>query len=229
MSIAVEFKLVTTYESMLKRGLDVAEKRMNTKLKRVANIFYTKMPKLLEENIKKSATYYALQKDISYTPGIPSLKGALGIPDILMRIDTIIHTWANSGIVDIIPFRTTGNSMTGGLTYRAIKSDYSDVLSLDVARALLTSLQGNQVLIPWLEWLLLGGSGYIIRDYIYYSGEGISSYSRTGEGIMEKRPGQGWSIPVEYMGSQEDNFLTQILDFTLEEVSKEIFSRIEKI
>lgn len=230
MSLDVTFTLVTPYETMLQHAHKIAEKRMNVKLKRARQIIEKKLPILLETNLKKSLIYYELTRDISFTPGQISLFGALGIPDIQRRIDSIIHHWAYSLDVSEIPFKFKESGVTGGLRVSAILADYSDVLSLEEARAVLHAKSGNTTVEPWLEWLLLGGGGtnYIIRDFIYYSGEGVQDASRTNQGIMEKRPGQSWSIPPEYLGTQENNFLTQMLDYSLESISEELFKAIEK-
>jgi hypothetical protein len=229
-NISVQFVLKTPIKNIMTRAENIVVKTLNTKLKRAANIVKTKLPQLLINAIKESPEYWALSHNVSIEGrGQSSLYGEIGIPDIKERMDSIIEHWANNHEFDVKPFKYVGSMLQGGLTFRAIKADYSDVLSLPQAQSIVNSLSGHSTTLPWLEWLLIGGGGFIIRDYTYFQDPSVAQFSRTGTGIMISDPGGGWSIPQEYWGTQEDNFLTRKLDAELENIAKEIFDRLKKI
>ena len=224
--VSLKFVLSSPIQNIQVRAEKVIEKTLNTKLKKAAKIIETKLPPLLLKAIKSSHVYYSLIHNVSFTGG--SFFGQIGVPDIRNKIDAIIHHWAfNHEPIDIKPFRFISGRISGGLRFRAIKADYSDVLSMEEARIIVDSDNGN-VILPWLEWLLVGGNGYIIRDYTYFEDPSITQYSRTGTGIMRSDPGSGWKVPDEFAGTQENNWLTRILDITLESVSEEIFKILTK-
>lgn len=224
-NIEVEFVLKTPIESILQHVAKKAEKHLNTKLRRIKKILVDELPKKLESAIFSSVTYQLLNLDLM--AGGP-VYGGMGVEDLGARLEEIIHYWCQHPIVDEQPFKITQNGISGGLTVKYIKGDYSDVLSLPAAKTLVSLANGGTFEIDWLEWLLLGGSGYIIREYRYLRTAETQVYSRTDTGIMVPQHGGGWTIPIEYQGTQDDNFLTRILDETLAFITKDIFSRIEK-
>jgi len=224
-NIEVEFVLKTPIESILQNVAKKAEKHLNTKLKRIRKILIDELPKKLESAILHSVTYQLLNLDLM--AGGP-VYGGMGVEDLGARLEEIIHYWCYTPVIDGQPFKITKNGITGGLTVKYIKGDYSDVLSLPAAKTLVSLAKGGTFEIDWLEWMLLGGSGYIVREYRYLRTAATQVYSRTDTGIMVPQPGGGWTIPIEYQGTQDDNFLTRILDETLAFITKDIFSRIEK-
>lgn len=224
-NIEVEFVLKTPIDNILQHIEKKAEKHLNTKLRRIQKILADELPKKLEAAIFDSVTYQLLNLDLI---GGGPFYGGLGIEDLGDRLEEVIRYWCHHPVVDARPFRFTKSGIEGGLIVKYIKGDYSDVLSLPEAVAIVTSLSGHTFEIDWLEWLLLGGGGYIVREYKYLRSPKTQEYSRTDTGIMIPAPGSGWGIPLEYQGTQDDNFLTRILDVILPSLTKEIFARIEK-
>ena len=225
--IVVNFVLKTPIENILKRVHTTAVKQLNTKMRRIKKIILEELPKRLRKAIKASPVYFLLVYDLA---GDVALYGQLGITDIGARLDNIIDHWCSPEniVVEEQPFNITNNNISGFLRIKMIKGDYSDVLDLAIAKALVDSKKGTTTEIPWLEWLLLSGPGYIIRDYVYFESDRTAVSSRTHTGIMRSKPGDGWRIPPEYAGTQEDNFLTRILDQELAQITQEIFAKIEK-
>jgi hypothetical protein len=149
-----------------------------------------------------------------------TLQQELGVPDLQARIDRIIDYWANINI-KVIPARVVGTKVVGGMRITAVRANFQDVLISRDA----TFITENGTVLPWLEWMLLRGSSVIIMDYEIGIGLG-----RTGNNVMIHAPGSHWSIPPQFAGTKDDNFVTRSLDKVRQQIAdkieEEIFKRI---
>lgn len=130
------------------------------------------------------------------------LEDEIGIPNLEDRLNRIISYWASNLQVKHNPVKLTGNKITGGMSVRMIQANYKDVISLDDAN-FLTEHGDN---LPWLEWMLLRGAAAIVLDYEIGLGLG-----RAGQNIMIKNTSSSWSIPPQFSGLKDDNFITRAL------------------
>lgn len=121
----------------------------------------------------------------------------------------IVDAVVNSVTLTNLGVRVAGSDLRGGLRITVLKADYSEVLGLKESS--FSSENGHRV--PWLDWLLTGGTKELISDYTYL-GKPLPDYSRTGIGIMV-RSRRGWSMPSEWAGTSADNWITRGLE-TLE-------------
>lgn len=226
-SITVDFVLKTPIENILKYAQKKAEKHLNTKMRQIKNMILDVLPNKLYRAITESPEYIILNLDISNSG---PLYGGLGLPDLSQKLERIIQHWCSKDnfVIEESPFKFTQHGIDGFLRIKVIKSDFSDVLSLADAKEFVTSRAGHITEINWLEWLLIGGGGYLVRDYVFIQNSDVSPYSRTDTGIMIPKAGSGWQIPMEFMGTQNDNFITRILDQVLNSVTAEIFAKINK-
>jgi hypothetical protein len=81
--------------------------------------------------------------------------------------------------------------------------------------------------LPWLEWLLLKGNDKIIQDYsITYINN--SYRSRTGSAIMVSNP-NGWRVPVNFAGTEDNNWTTRAINKISDKISKVIQTNIEDL
>ena len=171
-------------------------------LAEIAREFEKKMPKAaakMEKDIQE-----LVKKELLNSPEYNSIKngelrGQLGMRDP-NAIDVIIDRWVESVNVEYV--RATGT--LGRIKVEAIRSDYTDVLSLPEATTVYSTRRGGGSL-DWLRWLLLEGGQIIVVDYEFVD----SRKGRSGLGIMIHQSGGGWSVPPEYAGTRNDNFVTR--------------------
>jgi len=127
------------------------------------------------------------------------LRAQFGLVDGELRISNIIEMWANALNVTYFP-------MVGKLGSIVIVMDegfVNDVVNMPVAS--FVTEKGSHL--EWLRWLLLEGSAPIVGEYGFKS----SSRGRTGQGIMVKKRGRSWSVPAQFQGVENNNFVTQAL------------------
>ena len=148
------------------------------------------------------------------------LQAELGVSDSIERIDTIVEMWTNSIQVVPVSVRTYGTDLKGGFKLNFIKMDWSDVLN--TPDAFYTTDKGR--VIPWLEWLLLRGDEEIIKDYDVM----FTSGGRTGLAIMVKGDKKRWHVPVDFMGTARDNFVTRALEYIQPEIEAVIETELNK-
>ena len=173
------------------------QKKMRSGLPRVGTSVEAQLRTLIRSRITSSDEYASSQNT--------SLKGEIGVPDILSKIDSIIEIWLESIVVNtIIP---TGKRL-GGLSIKAIRGDYGDVLASPHSVFEYVNSKQQSKSLEWLRWLLLEGDRPIVSDYFF---KASPRGSRTGFGIMVRKSGRSWGVPSELAGTEEDNFVTRSL------------------
>jgi hypothetical protein len=118
-----------------------------------------------------------------------------------------------------------GRLVGGGYIIEVLRGDFSEVLSIPDAAYTTT----NNVLIPWLNWLLFAGDSPLIYGYKVVLNPNNAQNSRTGA-VMVKSGAGAWTIPQQNAGTLDNNFLTRALANLGDEiekiVSEEIIQRI---
>lgn len=95
-------------------------------------------------------------------------------------------------------------------------SNIEAVLNSEGAKYISVNAKGDDFEVPWLEWLLLGGSGPVIVGYhVYYK---QAEYSRTGHAIME--PTGSFSVDSRFTGTRRDNFITRAAEGMRQDISE---------
>ena len=93
-----------------------------------------------------------------------------------------------------------GTNLTAGFVFGLNIADLSKIIDMQISA-------GSPV--PWLEWLLLKGDEIVIADYnVSYNGN--YQTSRTGSAVMIQNNG-GYRVPSQFIGTVNDNFITQTL------------------
>ena len=136
-----------------------------------------------------------------------SLQGQLGVTDPRGRLTAIVDTWVEIIEVSTDTYKLNKEGPLLEIQIRAIREDYSDVLSLPESSYESVTARGMFV-IDWLRWLLLEGDKTIV-NYSFLPGN--LRGSRTGLGIMVRKQGRRWSIPPQFRGTEQDNFATRAL------------------
>lgn len=133
------------------------------------------------------------------------LKYEFGLPDSDSRVASIVNFWKKIN-TDYKSLSINGNKLSGGFTINMIDSDYGDVINLPAA--VFTTEKGTDL--NWLEWLLLFGNKTIIKDYVIEFG--VNPRSRTGRAVMRGVQKGKWSVPSEFAGTKNNNWITRAID-----------------
>lgn len=150
------------------------------------------------------------------------LMGHLGLEDAGDLVDIVLQWTLNEIIVKSTLVRSVGDKIQGHIYVGMIYADYQDVFKNPSAS--FESEQGFKI--PWLPWLIdSAGQDAFAIEYGIKFGEGLG---RTGQAIMVKNARQPWTLPVQYLGSPEDNFVTQALDSIEDQVLEIMIQEIEK-
>lgn len=166
--------------------------------------------KLVEDAIKRQPEYKSLLGG--------KLQSQLGVTHPQQRLDEIVRVVVDSIEVKVNKLKETGGQLTGGLEIQFVKTKFADLLKSPAA----SYVTDKGVKIEWLRWLLLEGDKLIVRSYTI--GVDPKNYARTRLGeIMINTPKKqgGWSVPSEFAGTAENNFITRAL--------VEVYSDIGKI
>jgi hypothetical protein len=179
------------------------EKKINESIAKELNI-------LLNKNYKKvqSQIQFALNDWIRSQPEIKSLLQE-GVPNSLhaqlglisgqglLSASDIVNAVVSSLEVELIQFN---NKLQGGVNFYVQKDDFKNLLGLSSGFS-----PSENLPLHWLKWLLFDGSSTVVYGYTY-----VPDFSgRSGGGIM--RSGGAWRIPIEFAGTQDDNFITRAL------------------
>lgn len=159
-----------------------------------------------------------LQKFIIDSPEYKSiLNGELqyefGLPDSAARLQQIMQFWTKLDAT-YNPVKVNGQKLTGGFTLNMVDAGYVEVLQSSASK-LVTEKKET---LNWLEWLLLFGNRIIIRDYQIEIGP--SKASRTGKAIMKGVQRGKWSVPNQYAGTTNNNWITRAIDSAQPSIDK---------
>lgn len=148
------------------------------------------------------------------------LRTEFGLPDSQQRLNTILKIWSNSIIVYPVPAKRVAGRLKGGLKIDMIEANFGDVLGAPEAYF----ITEKGVLLNWLEWLLKFGDRAIIKDYTI----GVNpKRSRTNADVMVKHVGKRWSVPPEFAGTVNDNFVTRALSSIQAQITDIVENGIE--
>lgn len=174
------------------------------------NYLLTEIPPIISEAILNQPEY------ISLTSG--SLRLELGVPDAEQRVSELIKTWISSPAIKSVGPIIKAGQIRSSISISYIRSDFSDVISTDIAE-IIDANTGSVV--PWLRWLLLDGSVDLVKGYDVVFGN--NPRSRTGGAIMRSST-RNWSIPSSFAGTQQDNWITRAIN----SVSNDIDALLQK-
>lgn len=144
------------------------------------------------------------------------LRGHLGVVDARPVLESVIENVAAGIAVSSLGAKRSAAGIEGGLRLEILKSDFSEVLSVNGS---FTSEGGFEI--PWLRWLTLEGDRILVADHHIFFGKG--KYSRTGQAIMVPRG--SWRVPPEYSGTEADNWISRGLINNLLPAAQDIVAR----
>lgn len=167
------------------------------------------------EAIKSSPEYKSLVDQAG------QLRGAFGVVNSMEAMNDAIEVWSKDIHINLTPATNIGGSIKAGFSIGIISGDYSEVLGLQLS----SFITQKDDLIPWMQWLLTAGTSQVVDDYVVSYGK--SRASRTGLAVMKKSKASGFSVPGEFAGTEEDNFVTRSLDKITPEIIDLIITNME--
>jgi hypothetical protein len=174
-------------------------------LKKALSSIKNNIPPIVSKAITNRPEYMSL------TTG--TLRLELGIPDANSKVLELIDFWTRNISIDFKSPVISGDKIKGSFSISLIKSDFSDILGSDAA-FVYDSLRGYSL--PWLEWLLLDGTKVLVRrQQVIIS---PNKRSRTGMALM-RESGQNWSVPPQFAGTINDNWITRAIDDCADEIN----------
>jgi hypothetical protein len=188
-------------ESKILRAL---RPELNKYLEKVFNKAKPRIVNSVVKAIKSEPEYQSLLSG--------NLKYEFGLPDSDSRVSNILSFWQKI-TSDYKSVTINGNKLVGGFTISMINSDYNDVINSSAAT--FTTEKGTDL--NWLEWLLLFGNKTIIRDYIVEFGP--NPRSRTGRAVMKGVQKGKWSVPAEFAGTKNNNWITRAIESADSEIN----------
>jgi hypothetical protein len=212
-NIRSRITLEETPEQIERKILKALQPDLEKYLNKAFQKVQPKIEKLVQDAIVRSPEYQSILSG--------TLKYEFGLPDSQSRLIEILDFWKRIE-AKYQPIKITQkNDISGGFTLGMIKSDYSDVLNSTGAH--FTTKKG--VTLDWLEWLLLFGNRTIIKDYVVKFGRNRAS--RTGNAIMTGKSRGKWSVPAEFSGTQNNNWITRAIDSIDKEFDKLIVEALK--
>lgn len=206
----LSLKIVETNSEIQSAILNAMLPTCSTILSNTQNYLMSEIPSILSVAILSQPEY------ISLVSG--SLRLELGVPDGEQRVAELIDRWISAPVVKIVGPTIRAGQIKSSISVSYIRSDFADVLGLDIAEIRDTNTGS---IVPWLRWLLLDGSVDLVRGYEVVFG--ANPRSRTGGAVM-KSSQRNWSMPPSFVGTAEDNWITRAIN----SVSNDIDSLLQK-
>ena len=193
----VSLKVLDTDKQIMSRIAPILGKMVNKALTKANITISERVQILIFKKIHQHETWQSVEEG--------SLRGHFGLAPSVATLK-IVNTWAES-LTTNVTFTQRQSKFKGKLTLHAIKTDYSDVVNMTEA---ITINKGKPL--PWLTWLLTRGDDKIVKNFeIVFGPVGPEHESRSGIAYMVYSPGEAWNVPSEYAGTENNNFLTEVI------------------
>jgi hypothetical protein len=192
----MKFQLQESYQDIKLKILKAAQPEIRQIMNRGIRKVTSELPILIKDIVMTSPEYYDIIGG--------KLKLELGIPNGVEAIDGLISIWTQNIDYNYIPPKISAGKLKTSFSASAFRIDFSDVLYSPYAKVY-DKLRGYEL--PWLEWLVLMGNIPIVQNYEVQFG--YNERSRTGKAVMVR--GDSWSVPLEYSGTINDNWITRAI------------------
>lgn len=183
--------------------------------------YFSNISKTLENNLKTIVKNGIINSPEYQSIASGKLQYHFGLPDSTARLQQILSIWERIKLVINKP-KIKSSGIIGNIQLYMIAADYSDVLNLPAST--FTTEKGEDL--AWLQWLLLSGDKTIIKEYDIVIGP--NPRSRTGNAVMKKTVNGKWSVPPEFAGTQNNNWITRVLDSISNDIDNTISRAINK-
>lgn len=200
----ISFTLLENNSEIYKEILNALLPDVVSYMQDAISLVKKEIPKIIMDAILASPEYTSIVGG--------KLRFDFGIVDGISKIDGLLQIWTNNIMITYDAPKINGNIIISKFSISMIKADYSDVLGSDYAQVI-DNERGYSL--PWLQWLLLDGTKILVNNHQVVIGP--NARSRTSMAIM--RPGSGWSVPNEFAGTQNDNWLSRAIDSSSDSIN----------
>ncbi len=217
-SVIITLDVVTSVEKIARRMTLRAVDVMNKGFSSALPIIQSKVPMIIASSIIGSPTYQEL---VTRGP----LWGELGVINPAPALDEMVQAVKNTAVIKLSRFRAVSTGgITGKLQVRFVNSSMKDYINKE--GEYVSAPSGSKI--KWLEWLLRGGDGIIVRNWDFVLRD--PEHSRTGTGIMVEvgAGSEGWRVPPGHSGTADNNFITRAIDENFNTIIKTITKEILK-
>lgn len=181
----------------------------------MATSYMGKVIRYIESNLSPTITEAILSAPEYESLNSGILKAELGIPDASIRVNELINVWIRNIETHYNPPKITNSQIKSSFTIKMIRTDFRDVLGSTNAEII---HYNTGSIVPWLRWLLLEGTATLVDNYEVVLG--AHSRSRTGLAIMKKADNKSWSMPSEFAGTIDDNWITRSIKSAEPQINK---------
>lgn len=212
----LKLKLLETRPQIKKKILTALAEKLRPVMRTVAEQTKARVLAQLDDEIRNDPIVVELS-----TRG--NLFGEIGVPDILMRIDSIVDIWKTKTEFIVKDVVVSKGGIVGGFTLKVI--NYNDALLSNDSVFLASSKDGGYHYLPWLRWLLFNDDQDIVYDYDFYAKEG---YGRTTKGVMIANSGRGyWEPPIS--DDENDNFVERTVNKIALQIPNYVNAAFQKV
>ena len=199
---------VITKNKKIERDINKAIiQKMGSRFNSIARRLTISLKKQLDLSIRSAPEY----NDILYG----NLRTELGVIDPQTDLERMISVIVSGVHVHSEKLRIVSGKVFGKIKIEAVLSDFSDVFNSGIGEYV--TARGETI--PWLKWILAEGDKVIIRDFGVSFG--FPEISRTGDAIM-RASSKGWSVPSQYSGTIENNFITRSINSSMDNIEQEM-------
>jgi len=207
-TLSFNLRLVGNNSAIAKDMLNALLPDVNNYFTKIYNSIKGRISLILIEHLQKQPEYVSIMSG--------ELKGQFGLPDSSSRLQAILESIQNNGVVILNPLKITNNKLRGSIKLQMVQKNFEDLLSL--GESSFTTEKGQKL--DWLRWLLKEGDSIIISEYYFIAGP--YSNSRTGLGIMHKFEGSSWRVPPEFAGTINNNWITRAINSASSDIENEL-------
>lgn len=212
MTFNISLDLLNSTSEINQKILNALRPQVNAYFKKVISSIKQPILETITQAITSSPEYVSLLNG--------DLKYEFGLPDSESRLNNILKFWQKLNI-ETNAVAVSRNQLKGSFSLKMIQSDFSDVLSSSAAVLITEKKQA----LNWLEWLLLFGNQTIIKDYTVEFGP--NPRSRTGQAVMRGVKSGKWSVPSEFSGTINDNWITRAIDSVETEINNILYNALK--
>lgn len=212
----LSINLVETDSQIRSLILQALAEDVNDTLIRSVDEITDKIKELLISALKQEPEYASLISG--------KLKAELGLPNP-NAVDSIIDKLSDTISIRITPVRSSNTGLTGGLSITGIFASDIGGLIGDPDGIIDDTDRGYSL--PWLEWLTLRGTESLVKDFKVSLSPG-NPFSRSGMAVMVSDEGSEWSVPAEFAGVIDNNWITRAIERMDKQIQPIIIQTIEK-
>ena len=192
----ITVKLVDSTPDISRAILGSIRDYLDPKIKQAASKAAEELPKLVSEALKQEPEYLSLLSG--------QLKAELGLASS-SDVEAVIEAISSSIELKTQSLIANRSGIKGGFTINMIRAkDAGGVIGLDIAK-----VNDKGYSLPWLQWLLFEGNEILIKNYTVEFGPNPNS--RSGLAVMKPSLSSSWRVPPEFVGSEENNWITRAI------------------